>query len=110
MSKEKNLQEIKLNKEKILEKLNSYYEELFQLDCEEIKLKYDFPENYRGRKFTIENENGKLLTFGKISLKKGELYRCEIWAYQLKRNGSYYTSSELISLESLSKIQWLEIQ
>ncbi|MGL5098491.1 MAG: hypothetical protein ACRC6B_00375, partial [Fusobacteriaceae bacterium] len=80
MDKKKSIAEIKEKKELILEKLSGYYEELFQLNCEQIKLECNFPENYKIRKFTLENENGKFLTFGKTNLKKGDLYHCEIWA------------------------------
>lgn len=109
MDKKESLRDIKEKKEQILKKLEGYYEEIFQLNWEEIKLEYNFPENYRVSKFTIENENGKLLTFGKINIKKGTPYHCEIWGYQLKRNGDYYNNPELIPLEKLSKIKWLEI-
>ncbi|MGL4402217.1 MAG: hypothetical protein ACRCTS_00550 [Fusobacteriaceae bacterium] len=110
MDKKKSIAEIKEKKELILEKLSGYYEELFQLNCEQIKLECNFPENYKIRKFTLENENGKFLTFGKTNLKKGDLYHCEIWAYQLKRNGTYYTHPELISVGVLSKLKWSEIE
>lgn len=110
MDKKNTLQDIKEKKELILGKLSVYYEELFQLNCEQVKLEYNFPLNYKARKFTVENENGKLLTFGKVNLKKDGLYECQIWAYQLKRNGTYYTHPEAIPLERASKLQWLEIE
>lgn len=109
MDRKQVIQDIKTQKEEILKKLTICYEELFQLNCQQTVLQYNFPENYKVRKFTLANENGKLLTFGKSNLKKGDLYNCELWAYQLKRNGTYYTNPELIPSESLSKIQWLEI-
>ncbi|MGL6098136.1 MAG: hypothetical protein ACRC0G_00790, partial [Fusobacteriaceae bacterium] len=79
-------------------------------NCDQTKLEYSFPENYKIRKFTIENENGKLLTFGKVNLKKSNLYECEVWAYQLKRNGTYYTNSEVVPTNLMSKLIWLEIE
>lgn len=109
MNKKNIIQDIEEKKEQILDKLTGYYEELFQLNCTQTKLKYDFPENYKLIKFTVENENGKLLTFGKTNLKKNNLYICEIWAYQLKRNGTYYTHPELIPIEFLSKLKWLDV-
>ncbi|MGL5125326.1 MAG: hypothetical protein ACRC6U_04985 [Fusobacteriaceae bacterium] len=110
MEKKNKIQDIKSKKEVILQKLAGYYEKIFKLNCEETQLEYSFPENYQVRKFTVENVNGKVLTFGKINLKKMNSYECEIWAYQLKRNGTYYTNSEPVTKELLSKINWLEIE
>lgn len=109
MDKKNSIQNIKIKKEEILGKLAAAYEEIFQLNCEQTKLEYDFPDNFRVRKFTVENENGKLLTFGKVNLKKIDLYQCEIWAYQLKRNGDYYNNPEPVPMDKFSKLQWLEI-
>lgn len=109
MEKKAIIQGIKEKKNEILGKLTAYYEELFQLNCEQTKLESDFPENFKIRQFTVENENGKVMTFGKTNLKKGGLFDCEIWAYQLKRNGTYYTHSELVPIERLSTLKWLEV-
>ncbi|MBC2857168.1 hypothetical protein H3N56_12055 [Cetobacterium sp. 2A] len=106
MDKILELNELKSKKNEIIENLKKYYDEIYELNCGIKKITYDFPENYRGRQFKIIN-NEKVTTYGKMSLKKVDLYDCEIFAYQVKRNGTYYTNPEIVILSENMKLEWI---
>ncbi|WP_297598166.1 hypothetical protein [uncultured Cetobacterium sp.] len=101
------IKELEKQKNEILDILKAQYEEIFQLNSQIKKISLEFPEDFRERKFQVTTENGKVLTFGKVSLKKVNLFECEISAFQLKRNGLYYTYSEIVQVENYSNFIWL---
>lgn len=100
------LSELEIEKNEIIEKLQKYYNEVYELNCNIKKITYNFPDNYRGRQFRIIN-NEKVSTYGKMSLKKTNLYDCDIFAYQVKRNGTYYTNPEIVTLTENMKLEWI---
>ena len=107
MSNNLEIKELEKQKNEILDTVKKQYEEIFQLNCQIKKIALKFPDDFQERKIQITNENGKILTFGKLSLKKVDLFKCEISAFQLKRNGLYYSNSEIVTIESYSNLTWI---
>lgn len=107
MNNNMEIKELENQKKEIIKNLEKEYEDIFQLNCSIMKIALKFPEDYRERKFQITTETGKVLTYGKLSFKKVDLYSCGISAFQLKRNGLYYSYSEIVTIDNKSKFTWI---
>lgn len=106
MQNKNEIQELEKTKSEIFEKLETYYKEVYELNQKIIQLKYDFPTDFRNRQFKVTNGE-KTLTFGKGNLVRVGNFDCGVKAFQVKRNGTYYTNSEIVEISEETKVEWI---